>query len=174
MGVSLSPRAWGWSAGRQRLYAQRRHLPTSVGMVQTSPSGPRSKVALPPRAWGWSVQDGGLGSVGSPFPTGVGMVRCRSRTHSRRIASPHGRGDGPGRETMRRIREHLSPRAWGWSVPFVLDVYEDCSFPTSVGMVRGFLFRRFQTKTFPHGRGDNPNATYGDRYVAAFSSQVWG
>ena len=112
-----------------------------------------------PRAWGWSENDRFPGFWDIVLPTCVGMVRIDASLHARGERSPHVRGDGPKRNSTRRLNGLFSPRAWGWSADNLelrrlIEV-----LPTCVGMVRVSVLSCAFLLSSPHVRGDGKTKT---------------
>ena len=134
--TEFSPRAWGWSGQFACRVSRQAVLPTRVGMVRQAAvvsavgsSSPHARGDGPsirdidgildgfsPRAWGWSAKRKRESGLIAVLPTRVGMVRISSPPRSRRVSSPHARGDGPCYEIYNGGQIEFSPRAWGWSV----------------------------------------------------------
>src|SRR5207249_4379096 len=130
-----SPRAWGWTGGRERGYAARLVVPTRVGVDLRhdapgwatprrpharggGPTGMPSPAAAPkssPRAWGWTAGRLRLLAVHRVVPTRVGVDRWPSDGDDLGDGRPHARGGGPASVGETRLGASSSPRAWGWT-----------------------------------------------------------
>ena len=70
--------------------------------------------------------------------------------------------------------ELFSPQAWGCT-RFQRRVHvPGYVFPTGVGMYRGLSFDDSTRRSFPHRRGDVPQASTVDIDGVGFSPQAWG
>ncbi len=192
--TEFSPPAWGWSAGRVRLPATLRVLPTRVGMVRQhrwrsrhQPRSPHPRGDGPakggqaswlkrfsPPAWGWSARARADPVEQRVLPTRVGMVRSVSAHMATLRCSPHPRGDGPAMASNRRKTVPFSPPAWGWSAGVAPNLLDRLVLPTRVGMVRSSTSRSRSRACSPHPRGDGPTGRKMRAVKNRFSPPAWG
>ncbi len=190
----FSPRAWGWSASLCSALATAAVLPTRVGMVRRGQTPMRHGTRSPhargdgpfphthaippptfsPRAWGWSVLGSNYCWRFWVLPTRVGMVRTKKKMTTIVTGSPHARGDGPSGASRHRSFGRFSPRAWGWSVRSLMNVWLRSVLPTRVGMVRCASLAVTKRRSSPHARGDGPALCAPRQTTSRFSPRAWG
>ena len=127
-----------------------------------------------PRPWGCSVTWAVCHQRHALLPTPVGMFRAAPDRLSQNFASPHARGDVPGRlEDV--IGEHrFSPRPWGCSASTFWNPCQGVLLPTPVGMFRWPALTHSGPFASPHARGDVPRLITPVVRGTSFSPRPWG